>query len=197
MARRGDLDGLRARANAGHWYAATRLAWLLAERSDLDGLRARADAGDVDAGQRLADLLAKRGDLDGAVQVLRARAVVGIYPRQLADLLAERGELEEAPQVLRARAVAGHENPDRLADLLIKQGRDEEAGRLRRFGLNLDGSTAALAAANLAAIGENTSGPPPPAGDVTARTDLSYQDQTRRARRWRVGILRPRKWWRG
>jgi hypothetical protein len=41
---------------------------LLAERGDLDGLRARADAGDGPAAQRaawlLADLLARRGDLD-------------------------------------------------------------------------------------------------------------------------------------
>lgn len=29
-----------------------------------------------------------------------------------------------------------------LADLLIKQGRSEEAERLRRLGLNLDGSIA-------------------------------------------------------
>jgi hypothetical protein len=29
-----------------------------------------------------------------------------------------------------------------LAELLIKQGRGEEAERLRRFGLNPDGSTA-------------------------------------------------------
>ena len=50
-----------------------RLADLLAERGDLDGLRARADAGDWDAAGRLArlqaELLAGRGDLDG----LRAR----------------------------------------------------------------------------------------------------------------------------
>src|SRR5262249_15285651 len=45
LARRGDLDGLRARADAGDWEAARQLADLLIWRGDLDGLRARADAG--------------------------------------------------------------------------------------------------------------------------------------------------------
>ena len=49
LADRGDLDGLRARADAGDGHAAARLADLLADRGDLDGLRARADAGDVTA----------------------------------------------------------------------------------------------------------------------------------------------------
>ena len=48
--RRGDLEGLRARADAGDRYAATQLAGLLADRGDFDEaeqiLRARADAGD-------------------------------------------------------------------------------------------------------------------------------------------------------
>ena len=46
LADRRDLDGLRARADAGDGYAAWRLADLLADCGDLDGLRARADAGD-------------------------------------------------------------------------------------------------------------------------------------------------------
>ena len=37
---------------------------LLAERGDLDGLRTRADAGDESAASQLARLLAERGDLD-------------------------------------------------------------------------------------------------------------------------------------
>jgi hypothetical protein len=57
----------------------------------------------------------------------------------LAGLLAERGDLDG----LRARADTGDEDVgERLADLLIKQGRGEEAQRLRRFGLNPDGSIA-------------------------------------------------------
>ena len=50
LAERGDLDGLRARADAGDLNAASWLALLLAGRQDLDGLRARADAGDGAAG---------------------------------------------------------------------------------------------------------------------------------------------------
>jgi hypothetical protein len=54
-------------------------------------------------------------------------------------LLAERGDLDE----LRARINAGNGNAAfRLGDLLIKKGRGEEAERLRRFGLNPDGSIA-------------------------------------------------------
>ena len=198
-----------------------RLAELLAERGDLDELRARADAGDEDAAWRLAELLAERGDLDGAARPgrrrrracrlaagraagrarrpgraarpgrrrrrvppgswpscwpsaatwtrLRARADAGdqIAAWRLAELLAERGDLDGD---LRARADAGDGTPPGgwpscwpsaatwtgcapgstpatgcrrpLADLLIKQGRGEEAERLRRFGLNPDGSIA-------------------------------------------------------
>ena len=49
LAERGDLDGLRARADAGDEYATRELADLLAQRGDLDGLRARVDVGDQDA----------------------------------------------------------------------------------------------------------------------------------------------------
>ena len=45
--------------------------------------------------------------------------------------------------MLRARADVGDGlAAGRLAELLIKQGRGEEAERLRRFGLNPDGSIA-------------------------------------------------------
>ena len=78
LAQRGDLDGLRALANAGDRYA---VGALLAKRGDLDGaeqiLRARADAGDEDAAVQLAELLADRGDLDEAEQILRAKANAG------------------------------------------------------------------------------------------------------------------------
>jgi Domain of unknown function (DUF4062) len=67
LAERGDLDQLRAWADADDWDVAYRLDRLLAERGDLDQLRARADVGDPDATSLLADLLAERGDLDGAV----------------------------------------------------------------------------------------------------------------------------------
>ena len=66
-----------------------RLAELLVRRGDLDGLRARADAGDEDAAWALAGLLAERGDLDGAAQILRAAADAGDEhaARRLAGLL--------------------------------------------------------------------------------------------------------------
>jgi hypothetical protein len=53
----------------------------------------------------------------------------------LARLLEERGDLDG----LRAQADAGYEVAARR---LIRQGRSEEAERLRRFGLNPDGSIA-------------------------------------------------------
>ena len=145
LAQRGDLDGavqvLRAPAEAGDWQTARKLADLLARRDDIDGLRARADAGDTFAARELAGLLAKRGDIDG----LRARADAGdeAAAKWLAYLLAERGDLDG----LRARTNAGDgiaagRLVDLLADLLTKQGRGEEAERLRRFGLNPDGSIA-------------------------------------------------------
>ena len=112
LARRGDWDELRARADAGDWIAARRLAELLAERGDLDELRARADAGDEYAAGQLAELLADRGDLDGAEQILRARAD------------------------------AGDGDAGRLAGLLARRGQGAEAERVRRFGLNPDGSIA-------------------------------------------------------
>jgi hypothetical protein len=145
LAERGDLDGalqiLRARADAGDGDASWRLAELLEERGDLDGaiqiLRARAEAGDGDAALWLVDLLKDRGDLDG----LRSRADVGdgSAALRLAELLEDRGDLDG----LRARVDVGDGSAaGPLANLLAKQGRGEEAERLRRFGLNLDGSIA-------------------------------------------------------
>ena len=139
---RGDLDGavqiMRARADAGDGGAAWLLARLLAQRGDLDELRARADSGDGAAADLLAGLLARRGDLDE----LRARADVGDRDaaRLLARLLAQRGDLNGAVQIMRARADAGDGDAYGLADLLTQRGQSEEAERLRRFGLNPDGS---------------------------------------------------------
>jgi hypothetical protein len=163
LSQRGDVQELRARADGGDWHAAERLAGLLAERGDVEELRARADADDWHAASQLADLLADRGDLEGAMQILSARADAW----ELAGLLARRGDLDElraradaddwfAPERLarllakrgdlgglRARADAGDRDAaGMLADLMVKQGRGEEAERLRRFGLNPDGSIA-------------------------------------------------------
>ncbi len=117
----GDLEGLRARADTGDRYAAARLAELLARRGDLDGLRARADTGDGAAARRLAELLAARGDVDG----LRARADTGdgAAARRLAELLAARGDMDGGLQILRARADTGDEYAAmRLAGLLAARG---------------------------------------------------------------------------
>jgi hypothetical protein len=138
LAKRGDLDELRSRADTDDGFAASQLARLLARRGEVEELRARADAGDIVAARLLARLLAERGDLDE----LRSRADAGDghAAEGLARLLAERGDLDE----LRSRIdvgdgfVAGI----MLIRLLIKQGRGEEAERLRRFGLNPDGSVA-------------------------------------------------------
>ena len=145
LAERGDLDEaaqiLRAPADAGDEIAAVRLAGLLAERGDLDGLRAPADAGDEIAAVRLAGLLAERGDLDEAARSCAPRPTRATRtpPVRLAELLAERGDLDG----LRARADADDwRAASRLVDLLRRQGRGEEAERLRRYGLNPDGSIA-------------------------------------------------------
>jgi len=75
---------------------------LLAERGDLDGLRARADVGDRFAAEWLADLLADDGALDQAEQILRACADAGDgNVHQLAELLAQRGQGEEAERLQR------------------------------------------------------------------------------------------------
>ena len=131
---RGCVARLRARADAGDSKAAAAwLAALLAERGDVDELRARADAGDSHA----AAWLALYVDLDE----LRARADAGDSHAAglLAALLVARGDLDE----LRTRVDAGDPcAANALVDALIKQGPGEEAERLRRFGLNPDGSIA-------------------------------------------------------
>jgi len=61
LAEAGDLDELRAQADAGDEEAARRLAWLLFMRGDLDGLRAQVDAGNGHAARRLRWLLVAQG----------------------------------------------------------------------------------------------------------------------------------------
>jgi thioredoxin-like negative regulator of GroEL len=131
------LQLLRAGADAGDWGAAVELAKLLAQQGDVEELRARADTDDLPAAIRLAGLLVKRGD----VEELRAWADTRdpTAASALAELLAERGEVGE----VRARAYAGDWHAGRgLADALDRADRADDAERVRRFGLNPDGSIA-------------------------------------------------------
>ena len=125
LAERGDLDELRARADAGDGTPPS-LAGLLAERGDLDELRARADAGDELAAAELAELLAERGDLD----------------RLRAGRRWDSGRAAPARPGRRRRRGRRRQLAEQLAGLLARRGQGEEAERLRRFGLNPDGSIA-------------------------------------------------------
>ena len=120
------FDHLQARADAGDWSAAWRLADLLVAEGRVDELRARADAGDQIAARRLADLLATEGRVDEAIAVIRPLADFGEGDAawRLADLLVAEGRVDE----LRARADAGDQiAARRLADLLATEGRVDEA----------------------------------------------------------------------
>ena len=130
---RGDVDGLRARADGGddNGVAAWRLAGLLAARGDLDELRARADADDQYAAERLAEVLFQRGEVDR----LRARADAG--DRAAAGLGAQypspwpgwSGDVDE----LRARADAGDGAAAvQLAELLAERGDLDQAEQIWR-----------------------------------------------------------------
>jgi hypothetical protein len=119
LAKRGDIDELRARANAGDDDAAYQVACLLADQNKLDELRAWADGGNASAREVLAHLLIEHGDFNGAVQALRSMADIGPpwhWARdELADLLARQEDVDG----LRARSEAGDwPAADRLADLL-------------------------------------------------------------------------------
>ena len=75
---------------------------MLAKRGDLDELHARADAGDFRAAAWLAEVLAECGDLDEAIQITRALATVGDgQASRLAELLMRQGRGEEAQQLRR------------------------------------------------------------------------------------------------
>ena len=139
---RGDVEGassvLQERADAGDGDAAWRLAGLLVDRGDVEGLRERADAGDDYAAGRLAGLLVDRGDVERASSVLRERADAGddYAAWRLAELLADRGDLEG----LRSEVLRGNHGAAKgLINVLVKQSPDA-AERLRRYGLNVDGS---------------------------------------------------------
>jgi hypothetical protein len=148
LARRGDLDGLRARADHDG-EAARQLAELLEERGDLDEagkiLRARAD-GDGEAAWQLAELLEERGDLDEAEHMLRAAVAAGHESATdlMVYLLEDSGDLDEAEHMLRAAVAAGHEYPALmvLAGLLERHGDPDEAEQILRARADGDGDAA-------------------------------------------------------
>jgi hypothetical protein len=116
LAKQGDVEGLRRRADAGDWYAAKSLTALLAKR---------ADAGDETAARQLADLLADRGDVNGLSR--RADAGDEFADEKLSELLAEGGDVE---RLLRRTEVGSKASSKRLADVLFRRG-DVESLRHR------------------------------------------------------------------
>jgi hypothetical protein len=144
LAKQGDVEGLRQRADAGDEFAAKSLAAMLAKQGDVEGLRRRADAGDwyaaksltallakrADAGdetaaRQLADLLADRGDVNGLSR--RADAGDEFADEKLSELLAEGGDVE---RLLRRTEVGSKASSKRLADVLFRRG-DVESLRHR------------------------------------------------------------------
>ena len=133
LAERGDLDELRARADAGDGAAAMQLAVQLGNRGDLDQLRARADAGDRYAAEHLAEHLAELLANRGAMDRLRARADAGdgaaAEPAWPPWDPAGQGDVDG----LRARADAGDDYAAwRLAELLARRGDLDQAEQLLR-----------------------------------------------------------------
>ena len=181
LAKREELGRLRIQPGTDHGSFRNTQAWLLAGKGDLDGLRALADAGEQsdegqllrssdDAAFWLAGLLDRRGDTEGALAVLRARAEAGntlavfqlcnllesqgdldglrtlanagehLAASRLARVLEERGDLRNAMQVLQASLEAGdHYAAEQLCNLLEKQ---EDLDGLR--ALADDGSKVAV-----------------------------------------------------
>lgn len=136
---------LRAYAdNPDEGWAAKRLADLLAKRGDLDELRTRVDAGDVWAVFQLADLLADHGEFEEAKQILKAQADAGdkddagLAALRLAGMLAKHGDIEEAKKILRAQADAGYKPAAYcLVHLLTEPGALPWTGRIAFVGLLL------------------------------------------------------------
>ena len=171
----GDLDGLRARADAGDGHAAGRLAELLAERGDLDGLRARADAGDGHAAGRLAGCWPSAATWTGPRRSCGPTPATRDAARLLADLLAERGRPGRG-RLLRARADAGDGHAAARAGR--PAGRTRGPGRAARPGRRRRRVAAAELAELLAERGDldelrarptPATGTPPAAGRAAGR----------------------------
>jgi hypothetical protein len=124
--------------DAGDPAAADRLFQVAADRGDLDSLRALADAGDEKAQLWLVTVVAGAdpegvvGRLvdEGNVDALRKLAVGNSYAAErLAFLLAERGEIADLARVLKGRADYGDRDANALLIALLLEHR--EFDRLR------------------------------------------------------------------
>ena len=112
---RGDLDELRARADAGDQVAASRLLDELRARADaqvaasrlFDELRAQADAGDRAARIRLAELAAATSYRDLAALGWIERVRIGASEGRLAGGQAEPRGLDQILQMMRSAVDAG------------------------------------------------------------------------------------------
>ena len=142
LAEQGRIDDtiavLQPLADAGDFGVAWRVVNLLAEHDRISDLRERADAGDERAGRRLADLLAEKG----LINELRDRADAGDYDAitNLSNLLVQQQQIDE----LFAEVQAGIPFAAEIwIKALDKQGKSELAKRVRKYGLNPDGSAAA------------------------------------------------------
>jgi thioredoxin-like negative regulator of GroEL len=72
---------------------ARRLVEQLAQRGDVEGLRKRADTGDADACRQLAELLAQRGDVEGLrTEVLRGNVGAGLLITMVTKHSSDAGE---------------------------------------------------------------------------------------------------------
>jgi hypothetical protein len=89
----------------------------------------------------LAELLAQQGRVEEAIAMLQGRAGAGDQSAadRLAELLAQQGRVDELFEEVHAGAAGAAVC---LIHLLANVGRGEEAERLRRFGLDPDGSIA-------------------------------------------------------
>ncbi|MFJ3582939.1 hypothetical protein ACIPPS_12030 [Streptomyces sp. NPDC090127] len=144
------FDGLRALAAAGDFSSAIRLSELLvacgrAEEA-LDLLRERERAGDPFVFVWLDHLLAEHGHADELADRATRGDTIALerLTHVAADALVTRGRFAEAFALLREGVDAGRKlAASELVGWLTRHGREDEADRLRRWGLDADGSVAA------------------------------------------------------
>ena len=141
---------LRSPADTGDWFAAVRLAHMLADHGHVTELRQRARAGDMPAASRLAAMLAQQDRLEELRQ--RADADDRYAVARLIELLIDQGRIDEVAALLRPCADAGDGFAAlRLAKLLLGQGRIDEVAALLRPHADANDRTAAAYLAELLA----------------------------------------------